>query len=333
MQIKKILWASDGSTDSRHALKWAELFASRFGACLSALSVIEIPEIGELESPTDVSRKFARIEDDLVTRAERRLTQAAKILEPRGITMETRVVKGIPHQEILKAAQSHGIDLIAMGKKDLNLWGRMLLGSTTTKVLRETHVPILTVRQVANAPAVKKILVPSSFSPGDTRSLECAFELAGRLGASVYLLHIIEAHESWDKVTGGFMGQLRKLATDKLDSMLQAVPAETRKRVPEFTRVKACRVGSGIVDFVREEDIDLIVMSTHARKGVARLFLGSIAERVIREAPCPVIAVPPSFHSPAQFYIEPSIEGKFKERSPQVVSLPCDQDNVAGPAG
>lgn len=300
MQIKKILWASDGSTDSRHALEWAELIASRFGACLSALSVIEIPEIGELEVPTDVSRKFACIEDDLVTRADGQLTQAAKILEPRGITMETLVVKGIPHQEILKAVQSMEIHLIAMGKRSLNLWDRMLLGSTTTKVLRETHVPILTVRQVANAPAVKKILVPSSFSPGDTRSLEFAFELAGRLGASVYLLHIIEAHESWDKVSGGFMGKRRKLATDKLNSMLHAIQAETRERVPQFTRVKARRVGSGIVDFVREEDIDLIVMSTHARKGVPRLFLGSIAERVIREAPCPVIAVPPSFHSPAQ---------------------------------
>ena len=77
--------------------------------------------------------------------------------------METRVVKGIPHQEILKAAQSHGIDLIAMGKRSLNLWDRMLLGSTTTKVLRETHVPILTVRQIANAPAVKKILFPAAF--------------------------------------------------------------------------------------------------------------------------------------------------------------------------
>jgi nucleotide-binding universal stress UspA family protein len=300
VQIKKILWASDGSTDSCHALKWAELFASRFGARLRALSVIESPEIGELEVPTDVSRQFARIEDDLGTEAQRQLTEAAKSLEPTGITMETLVVKGIPHQEILKAAESHGIDLIAMGKRSLNLWDRVLLGSTTTKVLRETHVPILTVRQVANAPAVKKILVPSSFSPGDTSSLELAFELAGRLGASIYLLHIINAHESWDKVTGGFMGRLRKQATDKLDAMLQAVPAETRERVPEFTRVKACRVGSGIVDFVGEEDIDLIVMSTHARKGVPRLFLGSIAERVIREAPCAVIAVPPSFPSSPQ---------------------------------
>jgi nucleotide-binding universal stress UspA family protein len=88
------------------------------------------------------------------------------------------------------------------------------------------------------------------------------------------------------------MGKRRKLATDKLNSMLHAIQAETRERVPQFTRVKARRVGSGIVDFVREEDIDLIVMSTHARKGVPRLFLGSIAERVIREAPCPAIGVP-----------------------------------------
>jgi nucleotide-binding universal stress UspA family protein len=293
MRIKKILWASDGSKESRQALKWAELFATRFGASLSALSVIEMPEIGTLEIPTDVNRKMALIERDLVRTAENQLARSAKILEPKGIRMDTRVVRGIPYQEILKAARSHDIDLIAMGKQALNTWGRMVLGSTTTKVLRETHVPILTVRQGASSPAVRKILVPSSFSSGDTRSLGYALELAGRLGASVYLLHIIQAHESWDKVTGGFMGRLRELATHKLDAMLQSMPAKSRRGVRAIKRVKACRVGSGIVDFVREQEIDLIVMSTHARRGVPRLFLGSIAERVIREAPCPVIAVTP----------------------------------------
>jgi nucleotide-binding universal stress UspA family protein len=293
MRIKKILWASDGSKESRHALKWAELFATRFGASLSALSVIEIPEIGTLKIPADVNAKIALIEHDLVRRAENQLAHSAKILEPKGIRMETRVVRGIPHQEILKAARSHDFDLIAMGKQALNLWGRMLLGSTTTKVLRETHVPILTVRQDTSAPAVKKILVPISFSPGDTRSLEYAFELAGKLSATVYLLHIIQAHESWDKITEGFMGRLRELATHKLDAVLQSISAKSRRGVREIKRVKACRVGSGIVDFVREQAIDLIVMSTHARRGVPRLFLGSIPERVIREAPCPVIAVRP----------------------------------------
>jgi nucleotide-binding universal stress UspA family protein len=65
------------------------------------------------------------------------------------------------NQEIIKAAQSDDIDMIAMGKRGLDVWNRMLLGSTTTKVLRESHVPVLTVRQSAKKPAVKKILVPT----------------------------------------------------------------------------------------------------------------------------------------------------------------------------
>ena len=54
MQIKKILWASDGSKESREALRWAELCATRLGASVSALSVIESPDLCTLELPDDV---------------------------------------------------------------------------------------------------------------------------------------------------------------------------------------------------------------------------------------------------------------------------------------
>jgi nucleotide-binding universal stress UspA family protein len=294
MQIKRILWPSDGSKESRDALRWAELCATRLGASVSALSVIESPDLCTLELPDDAKRKIALIDRDLGTREARRLRRLRSVLEQKGIKTETRVVKGIPYQEIIKAAQSQDVDLIAMGKRGLNLWGRMLLGSTTTKVLRESHVPILTVRHAAEKPAVKKILVPSSFAPADNASLTWALEFAGALGASVSLLHIIQAHKSWDTAKGGFMGRLRRVATEKLDAMLDTVPAQKRKGVPEFTRVKAfSQPWSGIVSFVREEGIDMIVMGTHARKGVPRFFLGSVAERVIREAPCPVITVRP----------------------------------------
>jgi nucleotide-binding universal stress UspA family protein len=90
------------------------------------------------------------------------------------------------------------------------------------------------------------------------------------------------------------MGRLRRVAGEKLDAMLEAVPAQRRTGVREFTRVKTFpRPWSGIVTFVREEGIDPIIMGTHARKGVPRFFLGSVAERVIREAPCPVITLRP----------------------------------------
>lgn len=294
MQIKKILWASDGSKESRDALRWAELCATRLGASVMALSVIESPDLCTLELPDDVKGKIALVDRGLGRRADNRLKRVASVLERKGIQAETRVVRGIPYQEIIKAAQSQDVDLIAMGKRGLNLWGRMLLGSTATKVLRESHVPILTVRHAAKKPAVKKIAVPSSFSPADHASLEWALAFAEKSAASVVLLHIFQAHKSWDTVKGGSMGRLRRIATEKLDAMLEMVPAQKRKGVPVITRVKVfSRPWSGIVSFVREEGIDMIVMGTHARKGVPRFFLGSVAERVIREAPCPVITVRP----------------------------------------
>lgn len=294
MKIKHILWASDGSKESRYALRWTELCATRLGANVTALSVVENPDLCTLEIPDDVTRKIALIDRGLERRTDNRLKRLGRVLEQKGIKTKTQVVRGIPYQEIIKAAQSQDVDLIAMGKRGLNLLGRMLLGSTTTKVLRESHVPILTVRHAAKKPAVKRIVVPSSFSPADNIALEWAFEFAGTLGASVCLLHIIQAHKSWDRVKGGFMGRLRRVATEKLDAMLETVSAQKRKGVPEFTRVKAfSRPWSGIVSFLREEGIDIIVMGTHARKGVPRFFLGSVAERVIREAPCPVITVRP----------------------------------------
>jgi nucleotide-binding universal stress UspA family protein len=294
MQLKKILWASDGSKESRGALRWAEMFAIRCGANVMAISVVESPDINSSEVSDKLKKEMSLIDRVLVPRQTTRLHRVGTILKQKGIEAETRVVKGIPYQEIIKAAQSQGVDLIAMGKRGLNLWARMLLGSTTTRVLREVRLPVLTVREWTKKPVVKRIVVPSSFAPTDNVALEWALELASTLGASVCLLHITEAHKSWDTAKGGFMSRRRKLYTEKLDAMLATVPKQKRKDIRVFTRVKAFpRPWSGIVSFVRDEGIDMIVMGTHGREGAPRFFLGSVAERVIREAPCPVITVRP----------------------------------------
>ena len=294
MSITKILWASDGSKESLYALGWAEIFASRSGAKLIAISVVESSPISRFEASDSRKEDMSLIDRELVTKESERLRRIGTMLKQKGLELETRVVKGVPYQEIIKAARSQGADLIAMGKRGLNLWARMFLGSTTTRVLREIRLPVLTVRERTKNHTVKRIVVPSSFAPADNVSLERAIELAGTLGASVDLLHIIEAHKSWDTAKGGFMGRRRKLAIEKLNAMLAAVPKQKRKDVPVSTRVKAFpRPWSGIVSFVRDEGVDMIVMCTHARKGVPRVFLGSVAERVITEAPCPVITVRP----------------------------------------
>ena len=147
MQLNKILWASDGSKESRGALRWAEMFAGRFGAKVVAMSVIESPDISRLEVSDKLKKELSLIDRELVTKETERLRRVAAILKQKGIAAETRVAKGVPYQEIIKAAQSQGADLIAMGKRGLNLWARMLLGSTTTRVLREVRLTVLTVQQ------------------------------------------------------------------------------------------------------------------------------------------------------------------------------------------
>ena len=293
MQIKKILWASDGSKESLEALKWVVIFATRYGAKITALNVIESPNISPLKVSDDLKRDISLIDSVMGKREARRLDGVHKVLRKKGIKVEARVARGAPPQEIVNAAQSHAVDLIAMGKRGLTPWRKMLLGSTTTAVLREAHVPVLTVRRTARNIAVKKILFPTAFSPAENAALAWAFEFARKFGAVLVLLNVMEVHKSYDAAKGGFVGRLRDSASEKLHAMAEAVPIQKRKGVNLVAKVTAFpRAWSGIVNFGRDQNIDMIVMSTRARKGVPRLFLGSVAAAVIEEAPCPVIAVP-----------------------------------------
>jgi nucleotide-binding universal stress UspA family protein len=301
MQIKNILWASDGSEESLDALKWVEVFASGYDANVIALSVFESANLNPSAIADDLRKEIDLVDSEITKKEAGRLTQIRNALEKKGIKAETRVARGVPHQEIVKTAHDRSIDLIVMGKRGLTAWRKMLLGSTTTAVLREAHVPVLTVLGTARSIAVKKILFPAAFSPEENTALAWAFEFAQKFDAELVLFNVTEIHKSYDAVEGGFVGRLRDSASEQLHIIAEAVPIEKRKGVNLVEKVTAFpRAWSGIVNYVRDQDIDMIVMSTHARKGVPRLFLGSVAEAVMEEAPCPVIAVPPSFHSPAQ---------------------------------
>lgn len=294
MPIKKILWASDGSTESVDALKWAEVFASRYEAKVTALSVFETATLNPFAIPANLKRKISLADSEITKKETRRLAQITNALERKGIKVETRVARGIPHQEIIKTAHNRSIDLIAMGKTGVTPWRKMLVGSTTTAVLREAEVPVLTVRRTATNIAVKKILFPTAFSPREKDAFAWAVEFARTFDAVLVLLNVIEVHKSYASVKGGFIGRLRASAGKQLRKIAEAVPIQKNKEVTLLEKVTTFpRAWSGIVNFARNQDIDLIVMSTQARKGAARLFLGSVAENVIREAPCPVITVRP----------------------------------------
>lgn len=132
----------------------------------------------------------------------------------------------------------------------------------------------------------KKILFPTDFSSLSDAPLKYATALARDMGATLVIVHVEESPLAYG---GGEMYYgLAEPDHDALRRMLENVkPADPA--VPCERRLLIGDPAATIVDLAREEGIDLIVMGTHGRTGLGRFLMGSIAEVVVRRAPCPVL--------------------------------------------
>ena len=295
MEINKILWASDGSMESDMALKYVELLASKYGSEIVGLSIVQPVDLERLKVPSDVKKELFSIQASLEKKEYNRINKALKQLELKDTKLDICIETGIPHKEILRVAKEEKVDLIAMGKRGLGLKDRILLGSNTNKVLRMANAPVLAVRhKKGDKIDIKKILVPTDLSGLTLISLDFAIDLANRFNSTIYLLHILELHHSYEISTSKIIEELRVLALKELRSYLEKIPKEKIKGINIKEMVTLYLRGwFGIINFAEENGVDLIIMTTHGRKGLARFMLGSTAEKVISESPCPVLAIKP----------------------------------------
>ncbi len=147
---------------------------------------------------------------------------------------------------------------------------------------------------------IRKILVPTDFSRGAAAATEQALSLAQAFGASVTLFHVysVPAYVFPDGSTfiagPEVAARIEREVVDALASAGHA--AERQSGVPVLTR---SAVGAPHEEIVRAAaEYDLVVMGTHGRTGLRHLFLGSVAEKVVRNAPCPVLTVRSPDHAP-----------------------------------
>ena len=144
---------------------------------------------------------------------------------------------------------------------------------------------------------VTTILVPTDFSEPSDAALEYAATLAAKVGASLHLLHVFED----PYVTGGaFAAEMyAPVPADLRESLYQEAKARLAGRLVKIGGARFNATGEvysgptakAIVEYAQTNGVDLIVMATHGRGGMAHLLLGSVAERVVRTVPCPVLTV------------------------------------------
>lgn len=140
----------------------------------------------------------------------------------------------------------------------------------------------------------KKILAPIDFSPPSELAIQAAADLAKRYDATLAIVHVYEPvvyslPEGYMLLTEPQLEQLLGALREHLEAAKQGATATGAPRV-ETHLLQGFAAGE-ICAFAERGDFDLIVMGTHGRKGLSHVVLGSVAERVVRSAPCPVLTI------------------------------------------
>lgn len=146
--------------------------------------------------------------------------------------------------------------------------------------------------------AIKRILWPTDFSDEARRALPFVNGLARQFAARVDVLHVLPSGPAMASMTGHaapMMTEYIKSMDEHARTTINSVVSDDIEAgIPVDGSVKMGSAAHEISTFATDHDIDLIILSTNGETGLARLIVGSVAEKVVRFAPCPVLTVPPS---------------------------------------
>ncbi|MFK7845544.1 MAG: universal stress protein [Rhodothermales bacterium] len=289
--IKKILFPTDFSECAEHAYTHAKHLASLFNA---ELNVLHINTPSDEEYPL-LKKLWAEIDEIIVNKETviDRLQRTVDTEDRKEIIVETDVSGASACDAITTFVDENAIDLVVMGTHGRRGPGRLVLGSTTDCVLRKVSCPVVTLRKRGEALDIAKpahFIVPVDFSRYALETVQYASKLAKVWNARITLVHVIESMViptayGIDPITLPPINVL----IEKSDDELQKIRHElTDASLDVGMQTLIGHPSHLIADFAKERDADLILMSTRGLSGFQRFMMGSVAESVVRMAPCAV---------------------------------------------
>ena len=278
--FSRILMATDLSARSDRALERAVSIAREHKAPLSVLHVVD----------EDLPAAIAQTVQDAATKAIRDHLAAI----PGSAETETAVLVtlGRGFEAILSTAEAAGTDLIVLGLHREDAFKDRFLGTTVERVIRFGQRPVLLVKERAREP-YRRILVGMDFSVCSRRAVELAMRM--RSDGELQLVHAYEVpfraflhgRDTQRDVGRMHEGQMRQI--------LEKEFAAFSGREPHESSPKLILRNGDVRQVLRDEagriKADLLVVGTHGRTGVSHALLGSVAEDILRNPPCDVLAV------------------------------------------
>ena len=273
--FETILVPVDFSEISAHSLRTASLLAARCGhARMVAMYAnwFEAPPYFTAGRLAELQTEFR----ESLQVAERSLGAFVRsTLGDHADSVEVRVIEALPADGIRRLATQTKAQLIVMGTHGRSGLNRWMLGSVAERMLRESPVPVLTVRSAPREP-VRQVLCPVRDTELSRQALSFAAGISACFDATLTVLHVHEASE-----------------TRPLSDLCSWIPAEERTRCVIRELVRHGDAAEEIVKVATEEPYGFVVLGAARRRYFEGMVLGTTTLRTVRHAPCPVLTVGP----------------------------------------
>jgi len=292
-----ILVAHDFSEGSKNALDYGVEFAIENRAELHFLHV----EVLHDDSNVPVEPKKTKAQ---LLREELR-ADILKSIEKQGYEYsDLAAIKYAVLREVAAApaiveyCKNYNIDVVVMGTHGRRGLKRKILGSVAEEVVRQAPCTVFTIREELKfeslADSMTKIAVPFDFSEHAHQALAYAKEMAASFMSKLDIIHVIEEklHPAFYSATVASIYDLEPDINERIISEMENVYTELGgSDVEAEFHVLYGHPVKEIVTHVEENKHDLIIISSHGLSGIERAVLGSVTERVVRQAPCPVMTL------------------------------------------
>lgn len=297
LPLNQILCPIDFSETSRHAMEVATRLSLQLGLPLTLAHVVmpapyfaADPQVAmalmpDAMLPNDTERAGV---------AEAEVKSLVDGLRQKGVDAHALVLMGMPGTVLGDRLSQQPGTLTVIGTHGRSAVPRFILGSVAVEIVRRSAGPVMTVREQHPDLPMTHIGVAVDFSAACEPAIEFAAGLARGCGAEITLINIIAPLELLATTEAMVAVQFTE-ANEVLRGTAQKEMEEIKARLPELTVHSEVVEGQSyyrsLVSVAEAKQLSLLVMGTHGRTGLRRLFLGSVTERTLQVAPCPVVSV------------------------------------------
>lgn len=284
--------ATDFSDNSQAAVRWGAFLARQLGSKATMVHVVDLAAGDNawrilVETPEEIERSA------VMESSERLRDFVDEAIGDVSEDVDFEVELGNPTDEILSFARTFDDPIIVVGTRGKSRFQEFFLGNTARRLVRQSESPAILVPPGAEVSTPRDLVVGVDFSDASREAVRRSALMARTYGASVHLVYgyVLPEVATFDGSMASIASETDELVDEKEQALAKMVRQVEADDVVETISAVQLPPAQAIVHEAEEREAQFIFVGSHGRRGVKRFFLGNTAERVMRNAPCPLFVV------------------------------------------